>query len=290
MYLRLLLIALAVFGCHKGDDDSPKRTSRPDLHVVSAGNQPRRVVHYAAPKGTRTQLELELDVEVNAGEMGGPMPTIVMALVIEVVDIVPTGMKLRTTVVDAVARDRDETRVPPAALAGPLEQLKGIVLTTTMTGNGRMYGTNVDTTAKQVPESAKTQLAALSTSLDQMAMPLPDEPIGVGAVWRNSKPLEQNGMKMTVVNSIEVTALTSEKLSYSLDTQVHGDDQTLTQGDLSVEIKDVTGSGTGKGTINLQTLALSSELVTELRSAMQAVGESSATPMTMTIVTKVTPK
>lgn len=290
MYLRLLLLALAVIGCGKGGDDGSKRVSPPDLQIVSAGNEPRRVVHYAAPKGTRTQLELALDVDVNAGEMGGPMPTIVMTLVIEVVDIVPTGMKLRTTVVDAVARDRDETRVSPAALAGPLEQLKGIVLTTTMTGNGRMYGTKVDTTAKQVPDSAKTQVAALSTSLDQMAMPLPDEPIGVGAVWRNSKPLEQNGMKMTVVNSVEVTALTSEKLSYSLDTQVHGDDQTLTQGDLSVEIKDITGTGTGKGTINLQTLAVSSELATELRSAMQAIGEGSATPMTMNVVTRVTPK
>jgi hypothetical protein len=123
-----------------------------------------------------------------------------------------------------------------------------------------------------------------------MAMPLPDEPIGVGAVWRNSKPLEQNGMKMTVVNSVEVTALTSEKLSYSLDTQVHGDDQTLTQGELSVEIKDVTGTGTGQGTINLQTLAVSSELATELRSAMQAIGEGSATPMSMKVVTRVTPK
>lgn len=287
MSIRLAFLAVLAIGCHKPEPEPP---GAPDLQLVSKGNEPRRALHYQVPKGTRQTLELAIDAEVSAGEMGGPMPTIVVTLSVEVTDIVPTGMKLRTTVVDAIARDKDETRVPTAALAGPLEQMKGIVMTSTMTPNGRMFGTTLDLGAKKLPDSAKQQLAALSTSIDQLAMPLPDDPIGVGAVWRNSKPLEQNGMKMIVVNSVEVTALTGEKLSYSLDTQVHGADQTLKQGDLSVDITDITGTGSGKGTVDLHSLAFSSELSQELRSSMQAAGEGSATPMTMTIATRVTPK
>jgi hypothetical protein len=120
-------------------------------------------------------------------------------------------------------------------------------------------------------------------------MPLPDEAVGVGAVWRNSKPLEQNGLKMIAVNSVALTGIDGDKITFEIDTQVHGDDQTLQQGDLSVDIKDVTGTGSGKGSIDLRTLALTSELATEFRSAMQAGGEGSATPMKMGIITRVTP-
>ncbi|HEY5944828.1 MAG TPA: DUF6263 family protein [Kofleriaceae bacterium] len=290
MHLRLLLIALAVFGCKQGDDAAGKRATAPDLQLVSAGNEPRQVLRYHAAKGTKQQLEIAVDVEVGAGEMGGPMPTIVMTLAIEVEAVLPTGMKLRTSVVDAVARDRDETKVPTNALSGPLDLMKGIVITSTMTQSGRLFGTKLDTGSKPIPATAKTQLAALSASFDQLMMPLPEAPVGVGAVWRNSKPLEQNGMKMTAVNSIELVSVVGDKLTYNIDTEVHGDDQTVKYGDLSVEIKDITGKGTGKGTIDLATLGLTSQLESNFRSQMQAPGEGSATQMTMGIVTKVTPK
>ncbi|HEX5060161.1 MAG TPA: DUF6263 family protein [Kofleriaceae bacterium] len=289
MYRCLLLIALAVFGCNKGDEGETQ-VKPPDLHVVSLGNEPRRLLRYQAPKGTTTTLEMAVDVEVTAGDMGGPMPTIVMTLAMQVEDVLPTGMKLRTTVVDAMARDKDETRVAPNALTGPLEQIKGIVLTTTMTPTGRLIGTKVDPGSKQLPPTAQTQLAALTASLDQLMMPLPEEPVGVGAVWRNSKPLEQNGMKMIAVNTVSITAITGDKVSYSIETQVHGDDQTIQDSGLSVTVKDITGTGTGIGVIDLRTLALTSELSTEFRSAMQAAGEGSATPMRMAIATHVTPK
>jgi len=288
MYLRLLLIAVAISGCKKGDDDA-SAVKAPDLQIVSAGNEPRLRLRYQAPKGSKRDLEIAIDVTASAGDMGGPMPTIVLTLSLVVEDVVPAGMKLRTTVVDAVARDRDDTRVDPKALTGPLDLMRGIVFTTTMGPTGRLTGTTIELGNKQLSGAAKSQLAALTTSFDQLMMTLPDDPVGVGAVWRNSKPLEQNGMKMTAVNSVELTAITGDTLTYELETQVHGDDQTLKQGELTVDIKDVTGTGAGKGTIDLRTLALTSEIDTEFRSAMQAHGEPDATPMKMTISTKVAP-
>jgi hypothetical protein len=168
--------------------------------------------------------------------------------------------------------------------------MKGIVITSLMTPSGHLIGTKLDIGAKQVPPSSKSQLEALAANFDQLMMPLPEVPVGVGAVWRNSKPLEQNGMKMIAVNSVELLDVKGDVVSYQLDTQVHGDDQTLKYGDATVDIKDITGTGTGKGTIGLKTLAVSSELTSEFRSAMQAPGEGSATQMTMSIVTHVAPK
>ncbi|HEY5928377.1 MAG TPA: DUF6263 family protein [Kofleriaceae bacterium] len=288
MYLRLLLIAAAWIGC-KRDDGA--QVSPPDLQIVSAGNEPRVPLHYRAAKGTTQQLAIAIDVEIGAGDMGGAMPTIVMTLAIKVEDVLPTGaMRLRTTIVETAAVDRDETRVPTAALSGPLELMKGIAFTTTMAPTGRLAGTRIELGDKQLTGAAKSQLAALTTSFDHLMMTLPDEPVGVGAVWRNSKPLEQNGMKLTAVNSVQLVAITGDKLELAVDTEVHGDDQTVKQGDLSVDIKDVIGTGGGKTTVDLGTLAVTSELTTEMRSTMQAAGESEITPMKMSIATRVTPK
>jgi hypothetical protein len=286
MCTRLFLIAIGMLGCSKGDMKAPGAT---DLQVVSTGSEPRRALHYQATKGAAQQLDVAVDVEVMAGDMGGPMPTIVMTLSLAVDDVLPIGAKLRSTVVDVTARDRDESRVPAKALSGPLEQLEGVVLTTTLTPNGRLVGTKLDTGGKPMADSAKKPLAALTTSFDQLMMPLPDDPVGVGAVWRNSRPLEQNGMKMIAVNTVTLTSITGDKLAFDIDTALHGDDQTIQEGGLTVDIKNIVGTGRGKGTLDLRTLAMTSELTTELRSAMQAPGEAEPMQMKMVIATRVAP-
>jgi len=288
MYLRLLLLAMALIGC-KGSDDASANLGPPDLHIVSAGDEPRQLLRYQAVKGAQQKLEIAIDVAISAGEMGGPMPTIVLTLAIVVEDVTKGGMKLRTTVTDTAAVDRDDTRVPPAALSGPLDLMKGIVLVTTMAPSGRLSGTTIELGDKQLSGPAKAQLAALTTSFDQLMMTLPEQPVGVGAVWRNSKPLEQNGMKMIAVNSIQLTSVNGDVLGFAIDTQVHGDDQTVKQADLVVDMKDITGTGAGTGTVDLRTLALTSELATTFRTRMQAPGEPDATAMEMSIATRVKP-
>jgi hypothetical protein len=290
MHARLLLAVVVFLGCKSRPDADSSSSRSPDLHVVSAGVEPRQRARYRPTKGTKQELEVAVDVDVSAGDMGGPIPTIAMTLSLVVEEVLPTGgMKLRSTVTDAQARDRDESRALAKALGGPLDLMKGIVITTTMMPNGRLVGTKLDTGTKQLPASAKTQLAALLAQFDQLMMPLPEVPIGIGAVWRTSRTLEQNGMKMIAVSSIELVSLGNEILAFEIDTQVHGDDQIVRQGELTLDIKDITGTGSGKGAINLSTLSLTSELSTELRSAMQAQGEPQATQMKMSIVTRVAP-
>ena len=53
MYLRLLLLASALFGCKNGDDAGAANIQAPDLHVVSAGSEPRHRLRYHAKTGTQ---------------------------------------------------------------------------------------------------------------------------------------------------------------------------------------------------------------------------------------------
>lgn len=284
MNLRPLLLLVALISCGKSDRNAHRST---DLQIVSRGSEPRHVLRYQVAKGTSQKLDVAVDLAISADDMGGPLPTIVMSLTVDAMDLVPVGTRLRATVVDMVARERDDSRILPNALNGPLDMMKGLVVTATLTPNGRTFGTKVDTGGKQMPDAAKAQLAQLASSVDNLMMPLPDDAIGVGAVWRNSKHIDQGGLSLTAVNSIQVTSIDGDKLSFTIDTMMHGADQTVSQGDATVEIEDIVGTGHGKGTIDLRTLAVTSELSSELRSSMQVPGEGSATAMKMEIETRV---
>ncbi len=281
-------LVILVAACEgKGDKQAP--IEPPDLQMVSAGNAPRKLLRYHVPKGTSQGLEVTIDMTLAAGEMGGPVPTIVMSLLLGAEDVTADGtMKLHTTIVEVTARDRADSKIPASALSGPLEAMKGIAMTSTLSPNGRIGKSQIEG-GKQLPADVAAQLTALTASFENVVMPLPNEPVGVGAVWRSSRDLTQNGMKLTTVNTFNVTAITGDKIEYTMETQVHGADQTITQAGTTVEIKDVTGAGGGKGTLQLDKLAFDSELTAQLRSKMQAQGESTATPMMLTTQMKAHP-
>lgn len=293
MKRRLLLIALAVMGCKKSDDEDGKTIRPPDLQMINTGSEPRRVLRYQLAKGNAAKLELTSDVEAHADDIGGPLPTFVMDLAITAEDTSSAGAKLRTTVIDMQAREKDESRVAPNALGGPLDGMRGIVLTATLTPTGRlrdsMIVTKPENGGKPPPKGLETPLAMLSSSFENVAMPLPDEAVGVGAMWRSSRALEEQGMKLTAVNTVNLVSINGDQLAFDLETEIHGDDQTVKQGDLSVDVKDITGTGSGKATVDLKTLAVTSEVSAELRSAMQSPGETKPTQMRMAIKTKIAP-
>lgn len=282
MIRRLAAAFVILVAACEGKNDKQGPIEPPDLQMVSAGNAPRKLLRYHIPKGSSQALDVSIDMSLMAGDMGGPVPTIVMSLLLGAEDVAADGsVKLHTTIVEVTARDRAESKIPASALAGPLEAMKGIALTSTLAPTGRLSKSQVEG-GKQLPPDVTTQLSALTTSFENVVMPLPNEPIGVGAVWRSSRELNQNGMKLTTVNTFSVTAIDGDKITYTMETDVHGTDQQITQAGTTVEIKDITGAGGGKGVLHLDKLDFDSELTAELRSKMLAQGETTATPMKMT--------
>ena len=265
-------------------------TEPANLQMVSAGNEPRKVLRYRIPKGTSQGLELSVDMNLTAGEMGGQLPTIAMSMLVAVEDVAPNGeMKMRTPMVDAVARERTDSKINPVALAGPLERLKGIAIESTLQPNGQVSKGQVEG-LKQLPDNAAQQLTALTSTLEQVMMPLPNEPVGPGAVWRTSRDIQQGGMTMTAVNTFSLVSIDGDRLKYTLDTDVHGADQTVRAGSDSVDVKDITGTGGGEGTFSLASLELTAVLSAELRSQMAAPGETAPTKMKMMTQTRIAPQ
>lgn len=294
-----LLVATAALLVACKSNEKPAGPQPTDVVVVKPGAAPLRAIRYAVPKGAHTTVELATDWKVTAGEVGNVMPTIVTSFAIECDDVAADGsMKLRAKVIDATAHERADSGVAPAAIATVLEPLKGSTISISLAPDGRVSpptfeagpgsaagsegsGSGSDSSgsgSSAAGSGALTeQLQALGASFQQLSMPLPTAPIGVGAEWRTSRKIEQNGLKLTSVTTLDVTSLDATTVGFTLSSELHGADQTLTQAGMEVEIKDVGGTATGKGTIDLAKGVTTGEIHLDLKSNMSAAG--SSTPM-----------
>jgi hypothetical protein len=284
------LAVIGLLGAGKSNEEPPPAASPPDLQMVSAGAEPRVLLRYHPVAGATEKLEVSIDIELDAGGMGGPMPTIVMTLAVTVDAQLPTGAtKLHATIEGVVARDVPGSKVEAASLATTLDPIKGLTFDAILSPNGRLTATSLDARAQKLPTSTQSSLASLVSGFEQTMMPLPDVPVGPGAVWRNSRPVSRDAMTLTAVNTVTLVSTKGSSITYSVDSSLHGADQQASEGSDSVKVEDITGSAAGKGTVDLGTLAVTSELLSELRTKMTAPGDVEPTEMTMATMTKVKP-
>lgn len=272
---------LALVACKTNEPAKPPPPT--DTVVVKPGAAPQKAVRYAVAKGAHTTIELATDWKVTAGDIGNVLPTIVTTFDVTCEDVDKTGgMHLRARVIDASAHEKAESGINPASLATVLDPLKGYVLRVTLQPDGRVsppafeappVGSGSGAGSAAVAE----QLGALATSFEQLAIPLPTAPIGVGAQWKTTRTIAQAGMTLTSTTTLDVTSLDGQAIGFSLASEIKGADQTVTQSGLAVELKDVGGTATGRGTIDLAKGVTTGELHFDLHSQMTAAG--SSTPM-----------
>ena len=281
----LLFGVLAVAACSQRAQPAPHT----DLELIAPGAEPRRAARYAIAKGAKTTFELAMDLNIEAGAFGGALPTFATTMELTCEDVLADGrMKIRTKIVDAVARERPESKMPATAMSSQLELMRGLVITAVLGPDGTLTGATVVPGPKPLPPALEQQIAGLTSSLEQIAMPLPTDPIGVGARWRSTRTLRQNGLMVTTAATVEVTSLDATKLGFAMTSEISGPDQSVKQQGTAIDVKHIRGSGQGKGTLDLTTLAMAAELSAKFESQMAAQGQE--TPMQVDMKLTMTPK
>ena len=278
----VLLAGLALVACKHEDVKQPPSRDPSDVTVQSPGVEPRRALRYALAKGTKTTLDLAIDTELEADNMGGAMPTITMTLELSVEDVLPDGrMKLRSTIIDAGARDREGAKTTAVTAQNTIAQLKGLAITATLSPEGKITDAHVDAGDKKLPDALTAQLGSLTRSFDQLAMPLPREPVGPTAKWTSVRQLDLDGMNVTSTSTIELVSVTNAELAYTMKTVMVGPDQQVTRQGMAMDVTNLRGTGTGEGKVDLDKLATTGTFENELHSDMTAAGEKSHIDMTM---------
>ncbi len=281
-------IALFGLGCGKTEEPAKKRvaTTTEGLEVITPGAEPRRVLRYHLAKGTKTPVTLSVEVDLDAAGQGGPLPTMVMATEIACEDVLPDGsMKIRTTIVHTTAKDRPGGTIPAAQMA--TAQLDGMMMVGVLAPGGTLKDMHLDLTGKDLPPVIRQQLTTLSHSFEQVTMPLPAEAVGIGAQWRTRKTIEQAGLTMLTITTINLTAIEGDSVVFASTSEVSGKDQTITQGDTAIGLKHLGGKGAGYGTVDLARMVMTGEISGEFHSDMSAQGQDAT--MKMKMVTRMAP-
>jgi hypothetical protein len=283
--MRLVVpLMLALCACKHDQAPALQDNDPGDVIVQAPGLEPRRPLRYTLAKGAKSTIDFTIDTNLTADAMGGAMPTLALALELTVEEVLADGaMKLRTTVVDATARDRADARAGAQAAANVLAQMKGLAVVATLSPIGKVSDAHLDAGAYKLPDALTAQLAALTRSFDQLAMPLPREPVGPTAKWTSTRQLDVQGMAVRSTSTIELVSITGTQLGFAMKTVLLGPDQQVTREGVAIDVTNLHGTGSGEGTVDLGKLATTAKFESNFHSDMLAAGDKTAIDMSMKI-------
>ena len=282
--MKVIATAFLVAASCGGKDAPPPPPPLTGLAIVDTGLEPRALLHYQAPKGTRTPLRVTADIAMGDGASKVPWPTVITSYEVSAEDVLADGtIKVRYTVTRAEAKDREAAVLTAEQMTVPLQLLVGTAITGTLTPAGVLGAINVESGGKQLPPAIQTQVSALSRNLEHTVMPLPDQPVGVGALWTFKQAVDQNGMKVAAATTIKVTAMTPTTVTIALTSELTGPDQQVDVSGSKVTVSKIAGKMRGTGTIDLGRLTFAGELVADLAMDMAMGGNTDHTTMTSTL-------
>ena len=287
--MRSVLLAV-IFAAACGNQPAEPPPAKPgQFELVTAGAAPLRQLRYRPIKGATSRFEMSMNFDLESGGAVHTMPTLTLDLELAVVDVASDGSaKLRTTIKHASATDRvANAPVSAAQMNEGLRKFDNVVITSTLSPQGRQRDSKV-AAGQDLSPVLMQQITTMTQGLEQLAMPMPDQPVGIGAKWRSIKKLAQNGIDMTSTTTIDITAIEGDQVSFASTTQLAGPDQTLKQDNRSVMIAKVGGTGGGTGTIDLARLAMSGELRAEFKS--EATSDGKTAPLRFAMGMTVKPK
>lgn len=286
-----LLIALAALlqpTLYAGADQSPDRpTANAEgsralrITLVDPGEAPRAPLRRSFTPGRTGSFQLEMVSELHqkANDLelpSQPMPQSRIELHTKVLRTNEDGSaSVRFTVADASIvggtenADGEPTGIDPAladAARRDLGAIQGTEITYAVSPRGVISNPGVILKREEpLGRSADLQLQQLQRTLEQIVVPLPEEPVGLGARWRVSTPIDLGGISAT--RSIEYQLLEQHeggRLELSFSITVTAPEQRLTNINIpaGAELHLTELAGTGDGVGLLETTAAVATRVT----------------------------
>lgn len=251
------------------------------LELLDAGAEPKQVLHYQLTKGVKTALELTTDIDFTAGKMGGPMPSMVLTMDIGADDVLPDGkMKVKSTISKVSGKDRPGSKLSADALSAQAAIMVGIGVAGTLAPDGTLTDGHIDG-SDHLPAEMQAQLGTLTKGFERVALALPTQPVGVGAKWRTTKEVIENGAHMTATTTIELTKIDGTTISFKRASVITAPDQKLDQVGVTLEMKNIHGKGDGDATLDLSKMALVGSMTDELHDEVSGGGQQMVADMKM---------
>jgi hypothetical protein len=249
------------------------------VKVLDAGAEPRATLRYTISDAykSRMDMSMRMGMTMNIDGMALPkidMPAIVMGADMAVTQISParditykiafTGMDLQGT-----------EGVDPSLVAAlrPLgEDVKAIQGSATVSERGINKDVNFDLSKITNPQ-LKQMMSSLSSSMENLSMPLPEEPVGVGARWEVRQSVAVNGMQTFQRVELELVAFDGATATLNAKITQTAPAQAIKSPDMppgaEAYLKSLSGSGAGTMTLRLDNLIPTSSVNMQTVTAME---------------------
>lgn len=258
--LGLALIGSNAFACSQEERATP--AAGVTLTLLENGREPRRALRYPAGPTPANKMSLTLRLAMKMQVPGSPVPPVTMPGLRLLFDIesarAGSAVKYQFTVSDADLTSTDNAH--PSVLAEMrkgIGQLVGAVGHVTVEARGLRSELSLSLPAGIGQELSQFMNSA-KLAIGQMVIPMPAEPIGVGAKWEAVETIAQDGMTVREKTYFEVVALDGPRALIRTQTVQSADKQRaalpgLPEG-VSAEVVSLRGSGAGEVELDLRRL------------------------------------
>jgi len=261
------------------------------VRLVSTGAAPRKALRYSIPADFKNHLDMTIGVSMALSVLGQPLdmpaPVIKMGADVTVTTIAANGDISYSLAFTGMTLEGDTTSPLGTALQGASAGISGIRGVTTISTRGVTQTSSLDVT----DAALKTMLAQTGSSVENVSIAFPEEPVGVGAQWEVRQAVVSDGPTQFQQATYEITAIDGLAVMLKVTTVNTAPAQAInsplaaaTGGEMRLE--KLSGTGTGTVAVRLDSVVPTStiEHVTSAVMTMTVQGQ----PLPVTVNGKVT--
>lgn len=237
---------LAFTGPAVADDTPPKVT------LLEAGQGDKSELRYDIPASADQTSEMTSEAEVKQSVGGMDMPA---------QKVPATNSTMQARVTDRTGADaRFELEMEEMTVAGLMDD------------RGLMREVTFDFPAGTDP-IVKMQMEQNAQAIKRMAVPMPEEAVGVGAKWTVEQPVQMNGIKLNQSATYTLKERKGDVLVIGVEMTQTADPQKITNPQapqMEIQLKELKGEGAGEMTVNLKRiLPVASDMETDMTIDME---------------------
>jgi hypothetical protein len=239
------------------------------LVVVARGSEPGRVLAYTFKAGQNKKFRIGMNATMSVLVNGQAMPAAPpqayeLTGTSSTKELRPDGSALRETVFGSIRPTMPGA--PPEVLAQFQQQasmFQGLRMVETMTPQGKVTDVELDAAAMMNPQ-AQQLLQSVKDGMSNTLLPLPSEPVGVGAIWEDRRALDTSGIKLTQIGTFKLVSLEGSRALIEVTVRQTAQPSVVSDPRLppgaKQEILSMNGEGTGTVRIDLARLDVESKM------------------------------
>ena len=241
---------------------SPKADGRAKTTVklLDPGAQPRTALRYKfqANRTEKMVMEMSMAMAMEIGDQKRPetqVPATRMTMTIDSKEVSPEGdlhYEFELVQVEVLPKPGANPAMVNA-MKQQMSSMQGLSGSATVTSRGFTRDVEIKPPPGIDPQ-IRQSIDEMKRSMNQMSAPLPEEPVGRGARWQVTMPVETSVMKVTQIAIYTLSEIQGDKVKFDITIEQSAPPQEIdtpgTAPGVKMSLESLKSSG--KGTVELQ--------------------------------------